>query len=77
MMQITLTIDSNLQTEVEAAAQMAGVSLSEWIMNLIRDKTSHDDWPATVRELAGAWPDMPTAEDIRKGFWDNLPRELL
>jgi hypothetical protein len=38
---------------------------------------SHDRWQELVQELAGAWPDMPTAEELRKGWPDNLPRESL
>lgn len=39
--------------------------------------SSQDHWQQLVQELAGAWPDMPTAEELRKGWSDNLPRESL
>jgi len=34
-------------------------------------------WPESVKELAGAWPDFPTAEEIRSGLGEDVPREPL
>jgi hypothetical protein len=42
-----------------------GISKSKWISALIREKTV-STWPETVSELADAWADMPTAEEIRE-----------
>jgi hypothetical protein len=35
------------------------------------------EWPASVRALAGAWPDFTGAEEIRKDPPADLPREQL
>jgi hypothetical protein len=32
-------------------------------------------WPSAIRDLAGAWTDLPTAEEIRKSLGEDLPRE--
>ncbi|GEM_PF-849969 len=35
----------------------------------------HSPWPSVIRDLAGAWSDLPTAEEIRKSLGEDLPRE--
>jgi uncharacterized protein YecA (UPF0149 family) len=37
-MPITLELDSTLQVQAEMVAQAAGLSVSEWIMNLLRNQ---------------------------------------
>jgi hypothetical protein len=32
-------------------------------------------WPSAIRDLAGAWTDLPMAEEIRKDLGEDLPRE--
>ena len=49
-------------------------SLTEYLK---RGRQAKERWPASVRSLAGAWPDFPTAEEIRKRHADNAPRERL
>jgi hypothetical protein len=34
-------------------------------------------WPESISELAGAWADMPTAEEIRKKVGRDASREKL
>ena len=36
-----------------------------------------DEWPSSVRELAGAWKDFPSLEDIRGISKSDAPREAL
>jgi hypothetical protein len=36
---------------------------------------NHSVWPSAIRDLAGAWTDFPTAEEIRKSLSEDLPRE--
>ncbi len=49
-------------------------SLSQWIADLIRERTAAV-WPESVRKLAGAWQDIPFAEEIRDGMGEDMPRE--
>jgi hypothetical protein len=49
-------------------------SLAEYLK---RSRQAGDQWPASVRALAGGWPDFPTAEEIRKRHADNARRERL
>jgi hypothetical protein len=58
------------------AAKGAGVSQSRWLAELIREKTSVE-WPSSVAALAGAWADFPTAEEMRQGLGEDVPRETI
>ncbi len=76
MGQVTLYLDSETEQKMKSAAGEAGVSNSRWVAGLIREKTN-DQWPASIVELAGAWPDMPSLEKIRSDEGEDVPRELL
>lgn len=76
MKRITVYLDDIASAQVTAAARAARVSRSQWIAEAIRLRIGRD-WPASVRELAGAWPDFPTAEEIRRKQAGNARRERL
>ena len=76
MGQVTIYLDADTEKLMEAAANSAGVSKSKWIAELIRAKT-RPEWPLHLRELAGAWTDMPTAEDLRSNRTKDVKRETL
>jgi hypothetical protein len=65
MGQITIYLDDETERKVRAAAESDGVSVSKWIAGRIH-KGIGVQWPAPVRDLAGAWPDLPSAEEIRR-----------
>ena len=67
MGQITLYLDSETESRMKAAAKSAGVSQSKWITHLIRE-SAPGEWPATIKALAGAWPDAPKVEQTRQAF---------
>jgi len=33
------------------------------------------EWPQSVRESAGAWPDLPGREQLRQQQGEDIPRE--
>jgi hypothetical protein len=76
MAQVTLYLDPQTEEKMKAAARAAGVSNSRWVAGLIREKTELE-WPDSVRRLAGAWADFPTAEELRQGLSDDAPRKPL
>ena len=73
MGQVTLYLDTETETRMKEASKAAGISLSRWVADLIRERTA-TQWPDSVVRLAGAWPDFPTAEEIRAGLGEDLPR---
>ena len=65
MGQVTIYLDGEAEKRARAAARAQGVSLSKWVTERIR-RGAPVEWPATVRQLAGAWTDLPSAKQIRK-----------
>jgi len=76
MGQVTIYLDAETEKTVRAAAESDGVSLSKWIAHRIQ-KGARTEWPAIVRELAGAWPDLPSAEQIRRRSSKDVTRGRL
>ena len=76
MSQVTLYLDEETAERMRQAAQRDGVSQSQWVACLIRERT-RTDWPAEVRALAGAWADMPLSEEIRGVAAGDVEREPL
>ena len=76
MAQVTIYLDDDLLARTRAAAEAAGLSLSAWLAGLVRDRT-RTDWPEDVAALAGAWKDLPTAEELRASPVEDLPRQEL
>lgn len=76
MAQVTLYLDEETKRRMRKAARAAGVSQSRWLADLVRRDTAAE-WPAEVRELAGAWPDFPEAEEIREAEPSDARREKL
>ena len=54
----------------------SGVSKSKWIAELIREKTD-STWPESVSELAGAWKDLPEAEQMRQAMGPDIDHETI
>ncbi len=74
MGQVTIYLDEESERRLKSAAAAAGVPVSRWVAQLVREKT-RTEWPADVRELAGAWQDFPDAEELRRSVGTDLPRE--
>jgi hypothetical protein len=74
MGQVTIYLDDEVETKMRAAAKSSHLSKSKWIARLIKEKTA-DQWPESVAGLAGAWPDLPTAEEIRTSLGADAARE--
>ena len=64
MPQITLYFDDETDRLMRERAKAAGVSYSRWVAMLIHDK-ARAEWPIAIRDLAGCFPDFPTAEELR------------
>jgi len=74
MGQVTIYLDDKTESEMNAAVQAAGVSKSKWVARVIHEKAG-SEWPEAIAQLAGAWPDLPTAEEIRQSTGDDARRE--
>ena len=76
MPQVTIYLDDETNALVKASVKGSGLSQSQWVADAIKQKV-RKEWPASVRALIGAWPDFPTAEEIRKRQGVDVPRERL
>lgn len=74
MGQVTIYIDEQTEKKLQYMVEKSGISKSKWIAQLIREKSA-TTWPASIVELAGAWKDLPTAEEIRRGIGKDVRRE--
>ena len=74
--QVTIYLDEETERTARAAAESDGLSLSKWIAHRI-EKDARAEWPATVRKLAGAWPDLPSVEQIRRHVAKDVARRRL
>ncbi|MEX2262006.1 MAG: hypothetical protein WD696_08635 [Bryobacteraceae bacterium] len=74
MGQVTIYLDEETERRIKTAAESAGMSLSKWVSNVVREKTENI-WPEAVLKLAGAWPDFPEAEELRQSQPADTHRE--
>ena len=74
MGQVTIYIDDHTEKKMLNIVEKSGLSKSKWIAELIREKTA-TTWPEDVVRLAGAWKDLPTAEEIRANTGNDADRE--
>lgn len=74
MSQITIYLPAELEQRMKASAKAMNLSQSKWIANLIEEKL-RKEWPPAIVALAGAWKDMPLADEIRAGLGTDSKRE--
>ncbi len=74
MAQVTIYMDDDTVARMRTAAEQAGLSMSAWLARLVRERMQ-TEWPAEVASLAGAWSDLPCAEELRRCGADDVPRE--
>ena len=67
MGQVTIYLDSETEKKMSTIVKKTGISKSKWISDLIKQKIT-TTWPENIVKLAGAWTDLPTAEEIRKNM---------
>jgi hypothetical protein len=76
MGQVTIYLDDNTLAHVKKLTKNTGVSQSQWIAEAVRLRL-RSEWPEAVRALAGAWPDFPSQEEIRRRYAPDAAREEL
>ena len=76
MGQVTIYIDDKTEQKARASARAEGMSLSRWVAERI-ERRARNEWPESVRRLAGAWSDLPSGEEIRRIRTKDAPRRRL
>jgi len=76
MGQVTIYLEDEIEEKMSAAAKAEHLSKSKWIASLIKAKVA-TEWPESITHLAGAWKDMPLAEEGRANLGLDVEREKL
>ncbi len=76
MGQVTIYLEKEIEEKMAAAAKSAYLSKSKWIARVIEEKIANE-WPESVAELAGAWKDFSSIEELRAGSGSDSKREDL
>jgi hypothetical protein len=76
MSQITIYLPDAVEHKARKAAKANGQSVSRWIADQVLHHLS-EVWPKGVLDAAGALPDFPSLEEIRRGYGDDVPRGSL
>lgn len=76
MGQVTIYLDDETERRMNAATRDLNISKSKWIATVIREKLV-DEWPDSIREMPGSWPDAPYAEELRDTQGQDSSRETL
>jgi len=74
MAQITIYLPDDLEKKARKAAKAQKKSVSRWIASQIK-RDLENRWPQAFYDAAGAIPDFPDIEEIRKGYGEDAPRE--
>jgi hypothetical protein len=64
MAKICVYLDNELELKVKQNVAAMGISLSQFVSDLIR-KELDEEWSPAIHQLAGAWNDFPDAESLR------------
>jgi len=76
MAQLTIYLPDDLENKARKAAKANRTSVSKWIAEQVV-QSIEETWPKGVLEAAGAFPDFPSLDEIRKGYGKDARRERL
>lgn len=74
MGQVTIYLDNETEEKMRRVAEASGLSQSKWIAELIRHSVA-EEWQESVKQLAGAWSDFPTVDELRANPAQDFSRE--
>jgi len=74
MSHLTIYLDNQTEKRVRSSAKQTGLSVSRFIARILNDHEKAA-WPPEVAQMAGSWPDFPSAEEIREGQPADRTRE--
>ena len=75
MGQVTIYLEDEIESRMTKAEESAHLSKSKWIARLIHEKVANE-WPQSVKDIAGSWDDFPSIEDIRERPSMDVKREI-
>lgn len=79
MPRVTLELDPDTLLRARAEAEREGLTVEVWLERLVQDAVREarppENWPSELVASFGTWGDFPSAEDIRSGSAEDVPRE--
>ena len=76
MPQLTIYLKKSLEQAVRHYAMSSHETVSKWVARAV-EKQIANEWPESVRDLAGSWNEFPEAEELRGGMGTDTPRESI
>jgi len=76
MGQVTIYLEDEIEEKMSTAAKSEHLSKSKWVARLIKAKVA-SEWPESIVQIAGAWKDLPLAEEGRANLGQDIEREAL
>jgi len=76
MSQVTIYLPDPIEKRARRAAKAGGKSFSRWIVDLIVQELD-TTWPKGVLDAAGAIPEFPDLEELRRGYGYDSPRSTM
>jgi len=74
MAQLTIYLPDKLEKRARKAAKVRKMSVSRWVAEQVKDNLAKG-LPQSWIDAAGAFPDFPSVEELRKGYGEDAPRE--
>jgi len=76
MAQITININSELESKIKEIVSSQKTSISKYILSIV-EREINSSWNPKVKKLAGSWSDFPSIEEIRSCNIEDTKREEL
>jgi len=76
MANLTIYRPDDVERQARKAAGESSVSVSKWVTDRLSESVE-TSLPAEFLDLAGAFPDFPHLEELRKSYGQDAPRESL
>lgn len=74
MAQVTIYMDSHLESRIKELASSTGISISKFISKILEKKVNNS-WSDEIISLSGTWNDFSSLEDIRETKAKDIQRE--
>ena len=76
MAHFTVYLPKDVEHRARMAAKRRNTTMNKWITEQIT-KAVKESLPESFLQAAGAIPDFPNLEKIRRGYGEDSPREAL
>ena len=76
MARLKVYLPQGVEDKIRHVADAEGMSISRWVTRKVLELVDQT-WPREFRELAGAFPEFPGAEEFRESYRGDVAREKL